>query len=92
MLSDAMVVATIPVTDLDRSLEFYRDALGLQVLDEGPFAPKNNHIDLPAGPGLGVTLNQDKLRFAAKLLKDRGLPNKYFDPDAPGQMRRMPLV
>lgn len=62
------------------------------VLDEGLFAPKNNHIDLPAGPGLGVTLNQDKLRFAAKLLKDRGLPNKYFDPDAPGQMRRMPLV
>ena len=62
------------------------------VVAEGPFAPKDNHIRLPDGPGLGVTLDQDKLRFAAKLLQDRGVPNKYFDPDAPGQMRRMPLV
>ncbi|HEY8136132.1 MAG TPA: VOC family protein [Candidatus Limnocylindrales bacterium] len=38
MLNDAMIVATIPVTDLDVSLPFYRDALGLAVLDEGPFA------------------------------------------------------
>jgi catechol 2,3-dioxygenase-like lactoylglutathione lyase family enzyme len=33
-----MAVATIPVTDLEKSLPFYRDALGLKVLDEGPFA------------------------------------------------------
>jgi catechol 2,3-dioxygenase-like lactoylglutathione lyase family enzyme len=38
MLNDAMLVATIPVTDLERSLPFYRDVLGLAVLDEGPFA------------------------------------------------------
>ena len=38
MLSDAMIVATIPVTDLQRSLAFYRDVLGLAVLDENPFA------------------------------------------------------
>lgn len=62
------------------------------VIAEGPFAPRNNHITLPEGPGLGVTLDTDKLRFAARLLQDRGLPNKYHDPNAPGQMRRMPLV
>ena len=62
------------------------------VVAEGPFAPKDNHIQLPLGHGLGVTLDQNKLRFAAALLQDRGLPNKYYDPEAPGQMRRMPLV
>ena len=62
------------------------------VVAEGPFMPRNNHISLPDGPGLGVTLDQDKLRFAANLLKERGLPNKYHDPDGKGHMRRMPLV
>jgi catechol 2,3-dioxygenase-like lactoylglutathione lyase family enzyme len=38
MLSDAMVVPTIPVTDLDAALKFYRDVLGLRVLEESPFA------------------------------------------------------
>jgi glucarate dehydratase len=62
------------------------------VTAEGPFAPKGNVIPLPPGPGLGVTLDRDRLRFAAELLKEKGLPNRYHDPDAPGLMRRMPLV
>ena len=62
------------------------------VIAEGPFAPKSNVIALPDGPGLGVTLDPDRLRFAANLLKDRGVPNKYHDPGAPGLMRRMPLI
>lgn len=62
------------------------------VIAEGPFAPKGNVILLPSGPGLGVTLDPDRLRFAADLLKERGLPNKYHDPEAPDLMRRMPLV
>jgi glucarate dehydratase len=62
------------------------------VIAEGPFAPKHNLIPLPEGPGLGVTLDPDRLRFAAGLLRERGLPNKYHDPEAPGVMRRMPLV
>ncbi|WP_309665330.1 mandelate racemase/muconate lactonizing enzyme family protein [Tabrizicola sp.] len=62
------------------------------VIAEGPFAAKNNLIALPAGPGLGVTLDPDRLRFAANLLVERGIPNKYHDPDAPGKMRRMPLI
>lgn len=62
------------------------------VIAQRPFAPVKNHISLPEGPGLGVELDPDRLRFAAKLLQDRGVPNKYHDPDAPGRMRRMPLV
>jgi predicted enzyme related to lactoylglutathione lyase len=38
MVSDAMVVPTIPVTDLDTALPFYRDVLGLTVLEQTPFA------------------------------------------------------
>lgn len=62
------------------------------VIAEGPFVPTGNHIALPEGPGLGVTLDTDRLRFAADLLKERGVPNKYHDPEAPGRMRRMPLI
>ena len=36
MLSATMVVATIPVTDLERAKTFYRDALGLDLLWENP--------------------------------------------------------
>ena len=38
MLSDAMAVTTIPVTDLERAKAFYSDALGLRLLEESPFA------------------------------------------------------
>jgi catechol 2,3-dioxygenase-like lactoylglutathione lyase family enzyme len=38
MLADSMVVPTIPVTDLEASMAFYRDVLGLTVLEQTPFA------------------------------------------------------
>ncbi len=62
------------------------------VIAEGPFSPRDNHLDLPHGPGLGVTLDADRLAFAVRLLVERGLPNKYLDLQAPGRMRRMPLI
>ncbi len=37
-LADSMIIATIPVTDLDRSLAFYRDVLGLKVVDQNAAA------------------------------------------------------
>ncbi len=58
----------------------------------GPFVPKATNIGLPPGPGLGVSLYRDRLAFCAELLRDRGVPDKYHDADAPGVMRRMPLV
>jgi catechol 2,3-dioxygenase-like lactoylglutathione lyase family enzyme len=36
MLESSMVVATIPVTDLERSKKFYGDTLGLKFLWENP--------------------------------------------------------
>jgi catechol 2,3-dioxygenase-like lactoylglutathione lyase family enzyme len=36
MLVSSMIVATVPVTDLDRARHFYADTLGLKVLWENP--------------------------------------------------------
>jgi len=38
MIGATMVVATVPVTDLERSKAFYGEALGLEFLYETPFA------------------------------------------------------
>jgi catechol 2,3-dioxygenase-like lactoylglutathione lyase family enzyme len=38
MITATMVVATVPVTDLDRAKEFYRNTIGLTLLWETPFA------------------------------------------------------
>lgn len=62
------------------------------VIAEGPFSPRDNHLSLPTGPGLGVTLDADRVAYCARLLEERGVPNKYLDPNTPGVMRRMPLV
>lgn len=62
------------------------------VIAEGPFSPRGNMLTLPDGPGLGVTLDRDRLAFCAKLLQDRGVPNKHHDPARPGTYLRMPLV
>jgi catechol 2,3-dioxygenase-like lactoylglutathione lyase family enzyme len=51
MLADSMVVPTIPVTDLERALAFYRDVLGLGVLEETPFA-----IRFRAGAGTQLSV------------------------------------
>ena len=37
-LADSMAVTTIPVTDLEQTKSFYRDTLGLTLLEETPFA------------------------------------------------------
>ncbi|TVQ56386.1 MAG: chloromuconate cycloisomerase [Rhodobacteraceae bacterium] len=62
------------------------------VIAEGPLAPRNNVLALPEGPGLGVTLDRDRLAFCARLLVERGAPDKHRDPARPGVHRRMPLV
>jgi predicted enzyme related to lactoylglutathione lyase len=50
MLNDALVVPTIPVTDLERAKPFYRDVLGLTVLEETPFS-------IRFGAGAGTQLS-----------------------------------
>lgn len=51
MLSDAMVVPTIPVTDLDRARAFYVDVLGLTPIDESPFS-----VRLRSGGGTQLSI------------------------------------
>ena len=62
------------------------------VIEEGPFRLKANQLDVPTGPGLGVTLSPDKLRHMHQLFLDQGPLNKYIDPQSPGRMRRPPLL
>jgi predicted enzyme related to lactoylglutathione lyase len=50
MLAGSMVVPTIPVTDLDLVLPFYRDVLGLPVLEQTPFS-----IRFDAGGGTQIS-------------------------------------
>ena len=50
-LADAMAVTTIPVTDLERAMPFYRDVLGLRALEETPFA-----IRFGAGAGTQISV------------------------------------
>src|SRR5512146_1884523 len=40
MLSDALAVTTVAVTDLERSKRFYAEQLGLPVLDDQPYAAR----------------------------------------------------
>jgi len=49
VLADAMAVSTVAVTDLDRAKQFFREQVGLRLLDETPFA-------LRFGAGKGTQL------------------------------------
>ena len=53
MLSDAMLVTTVAVTDLDRARRFFGEQLGLALLDETPFA-----IRFGAGRGTQVSVRR----------------------------------
>ncbi len=53
MLSDAMVVVTVAVTDLERAKRFFRDQLALPLLDETPFA-----IRFGAGKGTQLSVRR----------------------------------
>jgi glucarate dehydratase len=64
----------------------------LDVIEEGPFRPRNNVVAVPEGPGIGVTLSRDKLAYCHRLFVEEGPYNKFHDPDRPGVFRRLPLV
>lgn len=63
----------------------------VDVIEEGPFRPRNNVVTVPEGPGLGVTLSGTGLAHCHKLFVDNGPYDKFHDPDRPGVMRRLPL-
>ncbi len=64
----------------------------LDVIAEGPFRPRNNVLPVPTGPGIGVTLDRDKLAFCHRLFVEQGPYDKFHDPDRPSVFRRLPLA
>ncbi len=64
----------------------------LDVIEEGPFRPRNNKLRVPEKPGIGVTLCRDKLDYCHQLFLQDGPYNKFHDPDRPGVYRRLPLA
>ena len=64
----------------------------MDIVNEGPFRPKNNVVRVPEGPGLGVTLNRDALAFCHRHYVENGPMNKYHDPAQPSTYRRLPLA
>jgi glucarate dehydratase len=64
----------------------------LDVIAEGPFRPRNNVLPVPTAPGIGVTLDRDRLGFCHRLFVEQGAYDKFHDPDRPGVFRRLPLA
>jgi glucarate dehydratase len=63
----------------------------LDVIEEGPFRPVRNLVQVPQGPGLGVTLARDRLAHCHRLFVEHGPYDKFRDPYRPGVFRRLPL-
>jgi glucarate dehydratase len=63
----------------------------IDVIEEGPFHPRANVVQVPEGPGLGVTLSREKLAHCHRLFIEQGPYDKFHDPERPGTFRRLPL-
>jgi len=61
------------------------------VIQGGPFKPKNNVVSVPEGPGLGVELDRDALKHWHQHYVDNGPMDHFYDPNKPGYYRRLPL-
>jgi glucarate dehydratase len=61
------------------------------VIQGGPFKPKNNFVPVPEGPGLGVELDRDALEHWHQRYVENGPMDHYYAPEKPGYFRRLPL-
>ncbi|MEM7042475.1 MAG: mandelate racemase/muconate lactonizing enzyme family protein [Pseudomonadota bacterium] len=61
------------------------------VVEDGPFKPRNNVVPVPEGPGLGVTLDPKQLAYWNEHIKEHGPLDHFHDPAIPGRFRRLPL-
>ena len=52
MLDQARICAIVPVSDLDRAIGFYRDDLGLRLVDRNADLPDNPEAVFEAGDGM----------------------------------------
>ena len=85
MLSEAMLVTTVAVTDLERAKRFFSEQLALPILDETPFAirfgaGKGTQFSVRRGqPNVGQTVAHfevDDIEAAVRDLTSRGSPSR----------------
>jgi catechol 2,3-dioxygenase-like lactoylglutathione lyase family enzyme len=97
MLADAEVAAIIPVSDIDRAVEFYGNTLGLEVQTRREDLPQNREAEFRAGTGTllayeSVGAGQSRhtiagfrvadIDAAVSTLRDRGVVFEEYDmPD-----------
>jgi catechol 2,3-dioxygenase-like lactoylglutathione lyase family enzyme len=88
MLSDALVVTTVAVTDLDGAKRFFGEQLGLPLLDETPFAyrfgaGKGSQLSVRRGqPNVGQTVAHfevDDLEGVIRDLTSRGVAFEEYE-------------
>lgn len=88
MLADALAVTTIAVTDLERSKGFYRDKVGLTLLEETPAAcrfgaGKGSQVSVRRGqPNVGQTVAHFEvgdLDAAVRDLAGRGIVFEEYE-------------
>ena len=63
----------------------------VDVIEEGPFEPRNNTVSVPEGPGLGVTLDRKSLKHCHELFINDGPMDHFINPGCPEVFQRLPL-
>jgi glucarate dehydratase len=56
-----------------------------------PFRYRDGHFELPQGPGLGVTIDRDKLEKYHRLYRAMGSVNEFYDPHRPSWVPALPI-
>lgn len=56
-----------------------------------PFIYEQGFFEVPDGPGLGVTLDPDKVEKYHRAYLDQGAINEFYDPYRPGWIPALPL-
>ena len=88
MLADSMLVTTVAVTDLAGAKAFYRDQLGLQLLDEQPLAIRfgagmGTQVSVRRGqPNVGQTVGHfevDDIEAVVRELTERGVEFQEYE-------------
>jgi glucarate dehydratase len=84
-----VVAATPWITEASQSL--FRWQVG-DVIEGGPFRQTDNVVQVPEGPGLGVTIDPAAMRRWAAHFREHGPMHHFVDPERPGRYRRLPLA
>jgi catechol 2,3-dioxygenase-like lactoylglutathione lyase family enzyme len=76
MLSDALLVTTVAVTDLDRAKQFFEVQVGLPILEETPFSirfggGKGSQVSVRRGqPNVGQTVGHFEVADIESVVRD----------------------